>query len=397
MLVQWVDLSARRRAEQTRGELVLEQAARSQAEAMAERLHKLQRLASATDSVSLDELLPGLAVGLAELFDAEIAEVRLSGGMEEPMIVRATGGQAARIAPDQPWPATHAWHEAPLLIEHAKAGALRVALQPGRSFSPPERSLLGDAAERAGLAIRRAQLHAYEHQIAVTLQRGLLPKRLPAVAGIELAAHYQAAGIGAEVGGDWYDAFTLSRGRVGVVVGDVAGRGIPAASAMGQLRSVTRAFALADDQIRTPGEVLTKLNRHQLALGSEELFTVIYAIIDPRDAHVSWATAGHPAPILRTGSGIKYLEGGDGLMGIKDTVYEDRHERIGRGGTLILFTDGLIERRGESLDAGLERLARVVASGPESPEALCEHILAGLLAPDQPLHDDVTAVLVRAS
>jgi PAS domain S-box-containing protein len=248
------------------------------------------------------------------------------------------------------------------------------------------------------VAKRLDELHEREHQIAVELQRGLLPKVLPDVAGIEIATHYEAAGASAQVGGDWYDAFALPDGRIGIVVGDVAGRGIPAASAMGQLRSVTRAYALANDQWRPPGEVLTLLNRHQITLGADELFTVIYAIIDPRERTMLWANAGHPGPILRTAAGAtRHLQAGEGLVGFKDTVYEDRVERLGEGETMILFTDGLIERRGESLDVGIERLEQVVATGPESPVELREHILRGLFDSEENLQDDVTAVVVRVS
>jgi serine phosphatase RsbU (regulator of sigma subunit) len=251
-----------------------------------------------------------------------------------------------------------------------------------------------DAAERAALGIRRAQLHEREHQVAVELQRGLLPKQLPAMAGLELAAHYEAAG--AEVGGDWYDAFALPGGRLGVVLGDVAGRGVPAASSMGQLRSVTRAFALADDGFLTPGEMLTRLNRHQLALGQTELFTVVYAIIDPGEGTISWSTAGHPPPLVRTAEGwATYLEGGEGLMGIEDIVYRDLRAPLAAESIVIFYTDGLIERRGESLDVGLERLADAFGSGPEVPAELCEYVIEQMRPAGRELHDDVTALLVK--
>jgi PAS domain S-box-containing protein len=395
LLVQWVDVSARRRAEQARAELLMEQAARTHAEAMAERLGKLQTLSGAIESLSLNELLPELAGRLAELFDAEAAEVQISGELSEPVVVRAAGGRVFRVEDEWELPALEPGQEMPLLIDRANVGVLRLTPRVGRSFTATERSLLRDVAERAALSIQRAQLHEQEHRIAVELQRGLLPKRLPAIAGIELAAHYQAAGLGAEAGGDWYDAFPLSSGRVGVVVGDVAGRGVPAASAMGQLRSVTRALALADEG-PTPGEVLTRLNRHQLALGQDELFTIVYAIIDPREATIAWANAGHPPPLLRSASGgARYLEGGEGLTGIEDIIYEDLRAPIGERDVLILYTDGLIERRGESLDAGLERLSHAACTGPDDPADLCAHILGELAPPETQLHDDVTAVLVR--
>src|SRR5205807_3930901 len=128
--------------------------------------------------------------------------------------------------------------------------------------------------------------------------------------------------------------------------------------------------------------------------GSEEIFTVLYAIIDPHSATIRWANAGHPPPLLRSGPGnVDYLEGGDGLMGIEDVVYRDLDHPIGANGTLVLYTDGLIERRGEALDAGLARLAEAVACGPTQADRLCDHILTTALPSE--LDDDVTAVVVR--
>lgn len=392
LLLQWVDLSARRRAEEARAELLLEHAARTNAEAMADRLSKLQALSGAIESLSLHQLIAELAVRLAELFEVDVAEVEIERQGGEPIIVHAAQGGGA-VQSLEAMPSLDQALEAPVMVEGAAVGVLRLA-RSRRAFNSAERSLFYDAAERAALGIRRAQLHEQEHRVAVELQRGLLPKRLPEIAGLQLAAHYEAAG--AEVGGDWYDAFALPGGRLGVVLGDVAGRGVPAASAMGQLRSVTRAFALADDGFRSPGEMLTRLNRHQLALGQTELFTVVYAIVDAPGGLVSWACAGHPPPLLRNGNReTRYLEGGEGLMGIEDVVYRDLRAPIGPGGILVFYTDGLIERRGESLDIGLDRLAEAVASGDGEPSALCEWVLESVRPAEGQLDDDVTALFVK--
>ncbi len=394
LLAQWVDLAVRRRAEQDRAELLLEQAARIQAEAVAERLSKLQALTSAFEALGLDELLPRLAERLAELFEVDVAEVQIADEHEQPLVVAAPvgagSGEAALVVDEA------RWRQVPLVIEGARVGCLRLAAPAGRSFSATERSLLQDAAERAALAIRRAQLHEEEHRIAVELQRGLIPKRLPEVRGIALAARYEVAGLGAQVGGDWYDAFEMPDGQLGIVVGDVTGRGIRAASAMGQLRTLTRAFALSDDRQRAPGEALTLLNRHQLALGDEHLFTIVYAVIDPDRGTISWANGGHPPALLRTADGsCVYLEGGNGLMGVEDGQYETFHRQLPADSIVILYTDGLIERRGESLDVGLERLQRAACGGPEEPARLCDRILAQLLETGAQRYDDVTAVVAR--
>ncbi|HKO27557.1 MAG TPA: SpoIIE family protein phosphatase [Solirubrobacteraceae bacterium] len=374
LLAQWVDLTVRRRAEQDRAELLLEQAARVQAESVAERLSMLQALTTALDAMTLDELLPRIATRLAELFDVDVAEVEIVGELDRPLVVRAVGGHTEIGRSDSLVLEEDRWRQVPLVIEGANVGSLRLGLPEGRSFSATERSLLQDAADRAALAIRRAQLHEEEHRIAVELQRGLIPKSLPEVPGVSLAASYEVAGIGVQVGGDWYDAFAMTDGRLGIVVGDVTGRGIRAASAMGQLRTLTRAFALGDEQ----------------------LFTIVYAIVDPERCTMVWASGGHPPLLLRAPDGAcRYVNGGNGLMGVEDNIYETFEQRIESGSTVLLYTDGLVERRGESLDVGLERLAEAACAGPEEARQLCDHILAALIEPSGQRYDDVTAVVAR--
>jgi PAS domain S-box-containing protein len=398
LLVQWVNLSARRRAEQARAELLLEQAARSQAEAAAERMRTLQTISDALDSPALDDLLPELVRRLVELFGIEVAEVHLTGELDEPVILRAMGGRVERPIAAEPAPGGLRWHDVRLSVERTRTGLLRLGLPGDRTLTPAEESLLDEVAERAALAIRRVHVREQEHRIAEELQRGLLPKRLPAVPGVELVAHYQVAGLAAEAGGDWYDAFELPGGRVGMVVGDVTGRGVLAASTMGQMRSITRAYAVADDGARNPGEVLTRVNRYQLAWGEEELFTLVYAVLDPAAGRVSLANAGHPPPVLRSRAGeSRLLEGGGGLMGVIDAEYENREAPIDDGGVLILYSDGLVERRGEAIDVGLRRLAGAAASGPADPPALCAHLLSEALPDGAGLHDDVTVMVARLS
>ncbi len=396
LLAQWVDLTVRRRAEQDRADLLLEQAARVQAESLAERLSKLQDLTTALDALDLDGLLPELATRLAELFGVEAAEVQIYGEHDQPRVVRAAGGQIRTEPRTAAGTDEDRWREVSLVIERTKVGFMRLAQPTGRSFSPTERSLLQDAADRAALAIRRAQLHEEEHRIAVELQRGLVPKRLPKVSGIDIVASYDVAGISAQVGGDWYDAFAMPGGRLGIVVGDVTGRGIRAASAMGQLRTLTRAFALAGGGRRDPGEALTLLNHHQLEGEDEHLFTIVYAIIDPVQGAIAWANGGHPPPLRRRADGTwVYLEGGNGLMGVEEHTYETHEDRTGPNETIVLYTDGLIERRGESLDVGLERLAAAASSGPEDAQRMCDHILERVLEEPDQRYDDVTAVVAR--
>jgi serine phosphatase RsbU (regulator of sigma subunit) len=165
---------------------------------------------------------------------------------------------------------------------------------------------------------------------------------------------------------------------------------------MGQLQTLTRAFALAEGAHRTPGEALTLLNRHQLALGDEHLFTIVYAIIDPERHTIEWANGGHPPPLLRAADGAcRFIEGANGLMGVEDKAYKTFSQPIDASSTVLLYTDGLVERRGESLDVGLDRLAAAAHAGPEEPEALRDHVLAALIEPGGQRYDDVTAVVAR--
>jgi serine phosphatase RsbU (regulator of sigma subunit) len=287
--------------------------------------------------------------------------------------------------------------EVRISFERQDLGTISLAFAPGRTLDAAARSLLYEAADRAALSIRQAQLHDADHRIAVELQRGLLPKQLPELPGVELAAHYQAAGAAAEVGGDWYDLFTLPGGRLGIAVGDVTGSGILAASAMGQLRSVTRAFAVADEGARCPGEVLARLNRYQFAIeGEHVMFTLIYAILDPGEATFTWANAGHLPPLIRSPSGeVRYLETGSVPMGIEDVPYESMTASLERGATIVLYTDGLVERRGESLDEGFARLAAAVSEAPAEPDVMCRQMLELMLPGGDQLHDDVTAVVAQ--
>jgi anti-sigma regulatory factor (Ser/Thr protein kinase) len=140
---------------------------------------------------------------------------------------------------------------------------------------------------------------------------------------------------------------------------------------------------------------LKRLHTYHQQVGIEELFTVLYLILDPSEGTVVWANAGHPPPILRTSGGeVRLLSGAQSLMSLKDVEYEDQHETVGEGDRLILYTDGLVERRGEPIDAGLERLASAVAGGPEEAHALCSYLLESAQADGGQRDDDLTALVV---
>jgi PAS domain S-box-containing protein len=387
-LIQWVDVGARRRAEVARAELMLEQAARAHAEAEADHLEKLRQLGEGVESVTVAELVPELTERLRAVFSARAAEIQLDEHAESAGIAVARARAGTRDPDGR-------WQEAAVTADGMVIGAVRVQPGDGRLLTAAEQALLRDAAEHFSLLIRRVALQHREHQIAVELQRGLMPARLPTVPGVEIAAHYQAAGVGAEVGGDWYDAFTFRDGRLGVVVGDVTGSGIRAASTMGQLRSVTRAFALGDETPPSPAEVLIRLRHYQQTLDSEAMFTLLYLVLDPAAGTVTWANAGHLPPLLRAAGRVQVLQGTDTMLSVGSAEYHDRHALVREGDTLILYTDGLVERRDEAIDAGIGRLAAALAGGPQEPDALCAHILKARPGPGAQPEDDVTAVVLH--
>ena len=234
------------------------------------------------------------------------------------------------------------------------------------------------------------------HEIAEALQRRLLPDRIPRIPAIALAARYVPATADMEVGGDWYDVIQLHDGRIGLAIGDVAGHGPHAAATMGQLRMAVRAYALQDP---SPVSVMSSLHElvSQLPLPEPELVTLTYLVFDPASGRLVFTNAGHPPPlVLGRGQGT-YLE--DGLsppLGVgADATYTEASRSLGVGETLLLYTDGLVERRGESMQDGLDRLLGVaVGRGGSDVDDLCDHILASLIESDH-VADDIALVAMR--
>jgi hypothetical protein len=242
-------------------------------------------------------------------------------------------------------------------------------------------------------------LYEAEHQVAETLQRSLLPQ-LPSIAGLDLAARYLASGVGQQVGGDWFDVFPIAGGRVGLVVGDVIGHDLNAASEMSQIRSALRAYAVDGD---APSLVITRLDRLVDALRLTQLVTVFYGVLDAADGNGShvlrYTNAGHLPPILRRADGSvdAVSGGGSAVLGAPISIEHTEGElTIDRGDLLVMFTDGLVEVPGGSLDDGLARLADTVREQP-APDAdsMCEHVLAGV--DGQALRDDIALLAVRVT
>jgi anti-sigma regulatory factor (Ser/Thr protein kinase) len=234
-----------------------------------------------------------------------------------------------------------------------------------------------------------------EHRIAETLQRSLLPERLPQLPGLGVSARYLPAAAEAEVGGDWYDVIPIPGGEVGLVMGDVAGKGLAAASMVGQLRSALRAYALEG---HNPQLVLEQLNRLVWnEMGESQMATLLYLVLDPADGTVRWVNAGHLPPLLVVGDRLAhFMEGGRSVpLGVMPfPSYEEVSSQLDPGGTVVLYTDGLVERPGDHIDNGLARLAGAVRDAPAEPERLCDHLLHTLV-PEGAAQDDVALLALQ--
>ncbi|HZO66279.1 MAG TPA: SpoIIE family protein phosphatase [Kribbellaceae bacterium] len=217
-----------------------------------------------------------------------------------------------------------------------------------------------------------------EHQIAETLQRSLLPDRIPHIPGVAVAARYVPGTADMRVGGDWYDVIQLRGGLIGLAIGDVAGHGLQAAAAMGQLRMAVRAYAVQDP---SPVAVMNGLHGLVSGLPMVEMVTLLYLVYDPETGTVRFTNAGHP-PALVIGNGdTRYLDGGlaPPLGVVAHWDYAEATQDLRPGATLLLYTDGLVERRTLSIQEGLDRLVSQ-ASGNENADvdALCDHLLSAL-------------------
>jgi anti-sigma regulatory factor (Ser/Thr protein kinase)/putative methionine-R-sulfoxide reductase with GAF domain len=281
----------------------------------------------------------------------------------------------------------------PLVIEGKVIGVLHVGSLTPRDFGGGDVDLLQIVADRVALSIERARL-VVQDRIAQSLQRSLLPRRLPQVPGLRMAARYLPAAQDSAVGGDWYDVIELGHRRLALTIGDVAGHGMAAATFMSQLRNATRAYARDSEG---PGEVLSKLSRFS-ELEHTRMATMIYAAINLDTWVVNFARAGHPYPLLLRADGTStYLTEADGPpLGVGSAVtYGDQRLVLGPGETLMLYTDGLIERRGERLTEGEDALAEAIRSATGDPELMCQDVIAKLTNPKETA-DDVAVLVLKA-
>ena len=276
----------------------------------------------------------------------------------------------------------------PMVAAGSVVGVLHVGTLSPRRFTDADTDLLQLVADRVALAVQ-TRLSGVERTAARALSRSLQPARLPDLPGLELSARY-LPGEG-QVGGDWYDVFTLPSGSPGVGIGDVAGHGLPAAVVMGRLRSALRAYALDQPD---PAEVLTSLDRKIQHFEPGAMATALYAVIEPNLERMRVSVAGHFAPALAVaGADTTFVDLPVDLpLGVRaGTPRHTTIVEIPPGGLLCFFTDGLIERRGSSIDADLERLREVVTAQPA--EDACGTIMARLDTAER--DDDVALLVVR--
>jgi sigma-B regulation protein RsbU (phosphoserine phosphatase) len=280
---------------------------------------------------------------------------------------------------------------APLSVAGQPIGVIVVADTEPRTWSALEAELLAQAADRLALALDQEHANDAQRTIADTLQRALLPTRLPSSTGFALAGRYRPAEN--RIGGDWYDVFTLSDGCVGIAVGDVVGHGIAAAAAAVRLRHFVRGYVLRGFG---PGEVVGALNRLVEHEPDAAFSSMIYAVADPQTGSMRWASAGHVPPVMLRPGGLELLvpAGGSLLGAIPLDPWPEREDRVEPGDRLVLYTDGLVEQPGETLDEGIEAIFGSAAAQATDPDELADALLA--VRPDAGRDDAAVLIVGRA-
>jgi PAS domain S-box-containing protein len=283
----------------------------------------------------------------------------------------------------------------PLIASGRIIGVLSLGWSGPRPFDEEERAYLRTLAGVYGQAIERARLYERQTSVVDALQRAILPQTLPELPGVELVARYLPAGRDAGIGGDWYDAAVRPDDTITLVVGDVAGHGLPAVTTMAELRHAARAYALEG---HSPAEIVTQLSVNLAGRESESLASAVVANLAPRTGRLTWSCAGHPPPLLLTGSDAGYLDDVHGpLLGVDPTFGYGHSERdLPPAARLLLYSDGLVERRGTALTDRLDTLAATAAGYDPHRDLgdLCDRILADVAGPAG-REDDLCLLAVR--
>jgi hypothetical protein len=394
-------------------------------ESVEERLANLEALTDSTlTQLDLDDLLVELLVRVREILDGDTAAVLIIDDQSEALVARAACGieeevrQGVRIPVGRGFAgriaATKAavrldrvdettvsnpilWEKGiramlgvPLLSGDAVLGVLHVGRLERRPFTEQDIGLLQVVADRIAGAIQTSQL-ASERSATRLLERSLLPSRLPTCDGLEFAARYAAAETHT-VGGDWYDLFTLPSGQLWIVVGDVAGHGLRAAVVMGRIRSALRAFTLID---APPHRVLDLVDTKVSHFEMGTMATIACAVINPPYDMMTVAVAGHPPPAMMAPGQAASLIDVVRSPPVGLQISKARRSStvaLTPGAVVAFYTDGLIERRGESLDVGFDRLLDAISPGPA--DTIAGTIMRRVIGRTVP-SDDVALVVVR--
>jgi phosphoserine phosphatase RsbU/P len=387
----------------------------------------LRRIEAVTDSalsrLDVDDLLEELLSRVRELLGVDTAAILLLDQHAQQLVATAAKGleeevrQGFRIAVGRGFAGRVAQDRQPVIIDQVTetnvvnpilhemgirsmlgvpmfagtelVGVLHVGTLSPRHFTEDDVRLLQLVADRASLA-SQTRLGNIDRAAALALQRSLLPTRLPVINGVDMAARY-IPGHHTGLGGDWYDVFTLPSGWLGIVVGDVSGHGLPAAVVMGRLRSALRAYALECDD---PADALSRLDHKVQHFEAGSLATVLYALVTPERDEIRVSLAGHLPPMLGTvgHETVPLVLPVDRPLGIgrpkprRSTSVEFPPDSV-----LVCYTDGLVERRGELIDVGLDRLRAAIRPGPA--DTVCATIMSAL-GVEQPV-DDVALLTLR--
>jgi hypothetical protein len=342
---------------------------------------------SETDPAKLigQRLAAGLPVFLpafGAMTEEQIKEIASGTGFDRAMTARRAGA--------------HSLIFVPLTTRGVIMGFVVLCRLAGSApFTAADLALARDFVARAAVAVDNARLYSRERATALALQRGLLPRHIPPVAGLDLACRYVPAQTAAEIGGDWFDVIPLPAGRCALTVGDVTGHDMTAASLMGQLRTATRTLATLE---LAPADLLTRLDQITADLtDAETSATCIYAVHDPATAEWQIASAGHPPPaIARPGHRPAFpdlpadLPLGTGLAG---SPYQAVGLHLPPASTLVLYTDGLIEDPAADISTGMARLARTLTTLSQLPVSQACDTLLATLAPSPA--DDIAILMVR--